>query len=131
VVVADARSPRDGRFIEIIGQYDPMSEPSTITIDNDKALAWLQKGAQPSEQVKSLLKRIGVWSEYVKDKGPAKKPPKSKRGVKHLQEAAAKAAAAQSEAPAAQAPAKPAAPAEAPAAPAPPEEAPQAEPTEA
>lgn len=79
VVVADARSPRDGRFIQIIGQYNPLTEPSTITIDNDKALAWLRKGAQPSEQVKSLLKRTGIWSEYVKDKGPPPKPPKRKK----------------------------------------------------
>src|SRR2546426_453738 len=56
VVVADARSPRDGRFIEIIGQYDPVPNPSSIAIDNEKALEWLRKGAQPSEQVKSLLK---------------------------------------------------------------------------
>src|SRR5437660_8967428 len=76
VVVADARSPRDGRFIEIIGQYNPLTNPSGITIDNDKALTWLRKGAQPSEQVKSLLKRTGIWSEYVKDKGPGPRKPK-------------------------------------------------------
>lgn len=81
VVVADARSPRDGRFIEIIGQYNPMTNPSEITIDNEKALVWLRKGAQPSEQVKSLLKRIGVWSEFVKDKGPAKKPQKRRKAT--------------------------------------------------
>src|SRR5690349_14563769 len=76
VVVADSRSPRDGRFIEIIGQYNPLTNPSTITIDNEKALRWLRKGAQPSEQVKSLLKRLGIWSEYVKDKGPGPRKPK-------------------------------------------------------
>jgi small subunit ribosomal protein S16 len=78
VVVADARSPRDGRFIEIIGQYNPLTDPSTITIDNEKALTWLRKGAQPSEQVKSLLKRLGIWSEYVKDKGPGPRRPKKR-----------------------------------------------------
>jgi small subunit ribosomal protein S16 len=76
VVVADSRSPRDGRFIEIIGQYNPLTDPSTITIDNDKALTWLRKGAQPSDQVKALLKRTGIWSEYVKDKGPGPRKPK-------------------------------------------------------
>ncbi len=81
VVIADARSPRDGRFIEIIGQYDPMRNPSAITLDNDKALTWLRKGAQPSEQVKALLKRTGVWSEFVKDKGPALRPPKRKKSA--------------------------------------------------
>lgn len=79
VVVADSRSPRDGRFIEIIGQYNPLTDPSTITIDNDKALTWLRKGAQPSDQVKSLLKRTGIWSEYVKDRGPAPRKPKRRR----------------------------------------------------
>src|SRR5919206_5132867 len=79
VVVADSRSPRDGRFIEIIGQYNPLTNPSSITIDNDKALTWLRKGAQPSEQVKSLLKRTGIWSEYVKDKGPGPRKPKRRQ----------------------------------------------------
>jgi small subunit ribosomal protein S16 len=81
VVVADARSPRDGRFIEIIGQYNPLTNPSGITIDNDKALTWLRKGAQPSEQVKSLLKRTGIWTEYVKDKGPGPRKPKRRAPV--------------------------------------------------
>jgi small subunit ribosomal protein S16 len=79
VVVADSRSPRDGRFIEIIGQYNPLTDPSTITIDNDKALTWLRKGAQPSDQVKALLKRTGIWSEYVKDKGPGPRKPKRRQ----------------------------------------------------
>jgi small subunit ribosomal protein S16 len=56
VVVADARSPRDGRFIEIVGRYNPQTTPSTIEIDLDKAQAWLDKGAQPSEAVARLLK---------------------------------------------------------------------------
>ena len=55
VVAADARSPRNGRFIEIVGHYNPRTEPSEITIDNDKAVAWLQKGAQPTEVVEKLL----------------------------------------------------------------------------
>ena len=60
VVVADARSPRDGRFLEIIGQYNPRTNPSTIVIDADKARDWISKGAQPTEPVKRLLKATGV-----------------------------------------------------------------------
>ena len=57
VVVADSRAPRDGRFIEIIGHYNPLTEPPTIDIDRDKAAAWVKKGAQPSNTVKHLLAR--------------------------------------------------------------------------
>jgi small subunit ribosomal protein S16 len=64
VVVADGRSPRDGRFIEIIGQYAPRHEPSRAEIDADSALAWLRKGAQPTEQVQKLLAATGVWAQY-------------------------------------------------------------------
>ena len=60
VVVADERSPRDGRFIEEIGYYDPMKEPSDIKIDKEKALDWMKKGAQPTDSVRILLKRSGV-----------------------------------------------------------------------
>ena len=76
VVVADSRSPRDGRFIEIIGQYKPLSDPSEIVFDTDKALDWLRKGAKPSESVTALLKRTGIWSTFVADKGPPPKPVK-------------------------------------------------------
>ncbi len=60
VVAADARSPRDGRFIELIGRYDPRQEPSLVEIDNDKARAWLAKGAQPTPQVRKLLQISGA-----------------------------------------------------------------------
>jgi small subunit ribosomal protein S16 len=56
IVVADSRSPRDGRFIDRIGTYDPQKEPSDITVDEEKAREWLGKGAQPTDQVKNLLK---------------------------------------------------------------------------
>jgi small subunit ribosomal protein S16 len=69
VVVADARSPRDGRIIETIGHYGPLQEPSLIDIDDDKALAWLRKGAQPSEQVQKLLAVTGVWATFEAEKG--------------------------------------------------------------
>ena len=60
VVVADSRSPRDGRFIEIVGRYNPQTEPSTIDLDEDKVRDWLSKGAQPSDSVKRLLKTKGL-----------------------------------------------------------------------
>lgn len=60
VVIADARSPRDGRIIENIGWYNPLTEPSTIQIDADRAKHWLAVGAQPTESVRSLLQRAGV-----------------------------------------------------------------------
>ncbi|PYM34151.1 MAG: 30S ribosomal protein S16 [Candidatus Rokuibacteriota bacterium] len=60
VVVADSRAPRDGRFIEVIGHYNPLTEPPTIHIEKDKAAAWLKKGAQPSNTVKHLLARAGM-----------------------------------------------------------------------
>ena len=60
IVVADARAPRDGRFIEIIGHYHPRDEPSTVVVDNDKAQAWLAKGAQPTPAVRRLLQISGA-----------------------------------------------------------------------
>jgi len=71
VVAADSRSPRDGRFLEIVGHYDPRHDPSTIVIDNDKALAWLRKGAQPTEAVRKLLTVSGAWSEFTGEPAPA------------------------------------------------------------
>ena len=60
VVVADSRSPRDGRFIEEIGYFDPMKEPAVINIDSEKANKWLSNGAQPTDTVRSLFKKSGV-----------------------------------------------------------------------
>lgn len=71
VVAADSRSPRDGRFIEIIGFYDPRQEPSEIRIDNDKAVKWLRVGAQPSERVRKLLDVSGAWAEFKGEPPPA------------------------------------------------------------
>src|SRR6476620_9695298 len=67
VVVADSRSPRDGRFIEAIGRYQPMDEPSLVEIDADRALHWLSVGAQPTMQVQHLLKVAGVWERFEAD----------------------------------------------------------------
>jgi len=60
IVVADQRSPRDGRFIENVGQYNPQTDPSTINLDEDRVRAWLAKGAQPTETVRKLLKIKGI-----------------------------------------------------------------------
>jgi ribosomal protein S16 len=60
IVVADSRYPRDGRFIEEIGYYNPMEEPSVVKVDPEKAKAWMEKGAQPTDTVKSLFKKHGV-----------------------------------------------------------------------
>ncbi|HOQ09146.1 MAG TPA: 30S ribosomal protein S16 [Syntrophomonadaceae bacterium] len=65
IVVADARSPRDGRFIEEIGYYDPATTPATIKIDEEKALKWLANGAKPSDTVKSLLQKQGVLAKFA------------------------------------------------------------------
>jgi small subunit ribosomal protein S16 len=64
VVAADARSPRDGRFIEIVGTYQPRHDPSTILIDDEKVLKWLRQGAQPTETVEKLLKISGTWEQF-------------------------------------------------------------------
>ena len=63
IVVADSRYPRDGRFIEEIGTYNPMSEPSTLKVDADKAKDWIAKGAQPTDTVKALFKKNGITEE--------------------------------------------------------------------
>lgn len=71
VVVSDSRSPRDGRIIEAIGHYQPREEPSVVTIDNERALYWLQQGAQPSQSVRNLLRISGAWSEFTGEAAPA------------------------------------------------------------
>src|SRR4051812_27790279 len=80
VVVADGRSPRDGRFIEIIGQYAPREDPSRVSIDADSALAWLRKGAQPTEQVQKLLATTGVWAQYEAERAKPAVTKLSRRG---------------------------------------------------
>ena len=118
VVVADQRSPRDGRFIENIGRYHPLNDPSVIEIDQDRALHWLRVGAQPSDQVRNLMQKVGIWDAFVAERPKAavvstrpERPAKEKMSKK----AQAKAAEAQK---------APAAPAAEPAAPAPAAEAP-------
>jgi len=64
IVVADERSPRDGRFIEKLGQYDPRQEQSLLNLKEDRTLEWLNKGAQPTDTVRRLLRTAGVWAKF-------------------------------------------------------------------
>jgi len=89
IVVADSRSPRDGRFIEAIGTYAPRAEPSLIEVDNAKAVAWLVKGAKASETVRKILEISGAWGEFT-----AVKPAKPAKPARKKSEAARKRAAA-------------------------------------
>jgi small subunit ribosomal protein S16 len=115
VVVADQRSPRDGRFIENIGRYQPLNDPSLIEIDQERALHWLRVGAQPSNQVRNLMEKIGIWDTFVAERPKAaaisgapkpERPAKEKLSKKAQAKAAeaAKAAAEPAPAPEAAAP---------------------------
>lgn len=64
IVAADSRTKRDGRFLEIVGRYNPLTDPSTIEVDNDKAVKWLSVGAQPTEAVAKLLEISGAMAEF-------------------------------------------------------------------
>ena len=64
IVVADSRSPRDGRFIESVGTYNPLTEPETVTLEEENILGWLNNGAQPSDTVRNILSRQGVMKKF-------------------------------------------------------------------
>ena len=66
IVAADSRAPRDGAFIEIVGFYDPITDPATIKVDVERARHWINVGAQPTETVRSLLSKAGVYAEATK-----------------------------------------------------------------
>jgi small subunit ribosomal protein S16 len=70
VVAADARSPRDGRFIEIVGTYDPRRDPSVIEVKADRAVHWLRSGAQPTDRVRKLLQISGAWEDFEAGRTP-------------------------------------------------------------
>jgi small subunit ribosomal protein S16 len=72
IVAADTRSPRDGRFIEILGEYHPLDEPSTIIVNDERALHWLQHGALPTEAVAKILRIAGVWEQFKPGDAPAR-----------------------------------------------------------
>ncbi|MFT9030799.1 30S ribosomal protein S16 [Leuconostoc pseudomesenteroides] len=84
VVIADSRSPRDGRFIETVGTYNPIAQPAEIKLDEDKILSWLGNGAQPSDTVRNLLSNAGILAKY-NDSKSGKKP-----AAKSTKKAAAK-----------------------------------------
>lgn len=69
VVVADSRSPRDGKFIDVIGYYNPLTEPETVSINEEKALKWLGYGAQPTDTVRSLLAKLGITDKVKSASG--------------------------------------------------------------
>jgi small subunit ribosomal protein S16 len=96
VVAADTRSPRNGRFIEIIGTYEPRHDPSLIKIDNERAVHWLRHGAQPTERVAKILKISGAWTDFTGEAVEAVVPgPVTKKSAKQqAREAEAAAAAA-------------------------------------
>jgi small subunit ribosomal protein S16 len=102
VVVADQRAPRDGRFIEAIGKYHPLSDPSLIEIDEERALHWLRVGAQPSNQVRTLMSKVGIWDRFVAERPKAAatvKPPKERVEKPKASKKAQARAAASAEAP--------------------------------
>lgn len=98
IVAADARSPRNGRFIEIVGTYDPRPDPSEIRVDNDKAVDWLRKGAQPTERVEKLLKVSGAWDVFKGNAPAAPAPAPAEAEAKAEPEPAAEEPAAEPEA---------------------------------
>src|SRR5262245_7346720 len=81
VVVADSQAPRDGRHVEILGFYDPMTTPSTVRIDAERAVRWLQNGAQPSERVRILLRHAGVLKAHEEARLAAKRARKAAGGA--------------------------------------------------
>src|SRR2546425_11749657 len=93
VVVADQRSPRDGRFIEAIGKYHPLEHPSVIEIDETRALHWLRTGAQPSSQVRNLMDKVGIWGKFVSERPGAAIAPKPGREERPAKERVSKKAA--------------------------------------
>ena len=87
MVVADQRSPRDGRFIENIGKYHPLEDPSLIDIDEERAMYWLRVGAQPSNTVKVLMTKAGIWEKFVAERPAAGKDPKAGKAEKFARRA--------------------------------------------
>ena len=94
VVVADQRSPREGRFIEAIGKYHPLDDPSVIHFEEDRVMHWLRVGAQPSAAVQKLLSKVGIWQRFVEERPDAGKPRGGERARKRPPRVSAKAAAA-------------------------------------
>lgn len=90
IVVTDSRSPRDGRFLEDLGYYQPLAEPSGIKLNHDRALEWLRHGAQPSDAVKNLLRIEGVWESFRPGEADAEAERRQRRSQRRAQKAAAR-----------------------------------------
>jgi small subunit ribosomal protein S16 len=75
IVVANSKSPRDGRFIDLLGFYNPLTDPATIKVDEEKAKLWLSRGAQPTDSAGSILKREGILDRFEQEKAAAKASP--------------------------------------------------------
>ncbi|MDR3165813.1 MAG: 30S ribosomal protein S16 [Synergistaceae bacterium] len=75
LVVADSRSPRDGRFIELLGTYNPMTDPADIRVEEERAIHWLSKGALPSDTARALLRKTGVLNKFLSSKQGGGKSP--------------------------------------------------------
>jgi small subunit ribosomal protein S16 len=82
LVVADSRAPRDGAFIEVIGHYNPLTNPATIVVDSEKALSWLRQGAQPTATASRLLSKAGVTKEAKPPKAAVAEKPEPAKAVK-------------------------------------------------
>jgi small subunit ribosomal protein S16 len=105
LVVAEGSAPRDGRFIEVIGHYDPRADPAAVSVNEERALHWLRHGAQPSESARSLLRRVGLWEKFTGEPEPPRPlPPKAAAPESAVSEEAAEP---QDEAPAQEQPAEP------------------------
>lgn len=79
IVAADSRSPRDGRFIEVVGTYNPVLNENQVNIDEEKALKWLSNGAQPTDTVRNILSNAGVWAKFKTPSAPTKKAKTTKK----------------------------------------------------
>ena len=81
LIVADSAAPRDGRFIELIGRYNPRLDPPLISVDEERALSWLRQGAQPSDTAKSMLVKTGVWEKFSGEPAPTPAPAPAPQAV--------------------------------------------------
>ena len=79
IIVADSRSPRDGRFIENLGTYNPLTNPAEIKVKEEETLDWLSKGAQPTDTVKNILSKVGIMEKYHNSKQSNKKKANKKK----------------------------------------------------
>jgi small subunit ribosomal protein S16 len=87
LVVAESAGPRDGRFIESIGQYNPRVDPPAVSIDEERALWWLQQGARPSDTAKAIMIRVGIWEKFTGEPAPVAPSPAAEQAA-GVQEAA-------------------------------------------